>query len=221
MKIGIVGCGGRMGQMLVKAVDEAAAATLAGGTERPGSALVGGTTGAQGAPVHDNPAALFADAEAVIDFTVPVATVAHAKLAAALVGAWPEPLLRLLHLPAELLPTATPFMRVIAIAMAVEAINLTMFAVLRAFTFTRITMRLVLAMNLLHVVVSAPLYPVAQWEKPTRHLQPVMIVAGEAMVLATNHLAAVPRAILGDYVASLAEHRTEIIGALDFLFTGV
>lgn len=72
-----------------------------------------------------------------------------------------------------------------------------------------------------NVVVSAPLYPVAQWEKPTRHLQPVMIVAGEAMVLATNHLAAVPRAILGEYVASLAEHRTEIIGALDFLFTGV
>lgn len=83
MKIGIVGCGGRMGQMLVKAVDEAAGATLAGGTERPGSALVGGSTGAQGAPVHDNPAALFADAEAVIDFTVPVATVAHARLAAA------------------------------------------------------------------------------------------------------------------------------------------
>jgi len=83
MKIGIVGCGGRMGQMLVKAVDEAAAATLAGGTERPGNALVGGTTGASGAPVHDNAAALFAAAEAVIDFTVPVATVAHAKLAAA------------------------------------------------------------------------------------------------------------------------------------------
>lgn len=82
MKIGIVGCGGRMGQMLVKAVDDNPAATLAGGTERPGSALVGGRTGADGAPVYDNPAALFAAAEAVIDFTAPAATVAHAKLAA-------------------------------------------------------------------------------------------------------------------------------------------
>ncbi|MDP5241095.1 MATE family efflux transporter [Uliginosibacterium sp. 31-16] len=78
-------------------------------------------------------------------------------IAAALVGAWPEPLLRLLQLPAELLPMAVPFMRVIAVAMALEAINVTMFAVLRAFTFTRVTMRLVLAMNILHVVVSAPL----------------------------------------------------------------
>ena len=72
-----------------------------------------------------------------------------------------------------------------------------------------------------NVVVSAPLYPAAQWEKPTLHLQPVMTVAGEAMVLVTNHLAAVPRAAFGAYVASLADHRTDIIGALDFLFTGV
>ncbi|NFV81680.1 CcdB family protein [Magnetospirillum aberrantis] len=72
-----------------------------------------------------------------------------------------------------------------------------------------------------NVVASAPLYPVAQWEKPTRHLQPVVTVAGESMILATNHLAAVPRTILGEYVASLAEYRTDIIAALDFLFTGV
>lgn len=82
MKIGIVGCGGRMGQMLVKAVEAAQGAVLAGGTERPGSSLIGGTTGTTGAPVHDNAAALFAAADAVIDFTAPAATVAHAALAA-------------------------------------------------------------------------------------------------------------------------------------------
>jgi putative MATE family efflux protein len=76
-------------------------------------------------------------------------------LAAALVGAWPEALLRLLHMPAELMAMALPFMRVIAVALAVEAINITMFAVLRA--FTKVSMRLVMAMNLLHVLVSAPL----------------------------------------------------------------
>lgn len=83
MKIGIVGCGGRMGQMLVQAVDNANGATLAGGTERPGSALVGQKVGKAGdAPVFDDAAALFAGADAVIDFTAPAATVAHAALAA-------------------------------------------------------------------------------------------------------------------------------------------
>lgn len=77
--------------------------------------------------------------------------------AALLVGAWPEGLLRLLFLPPELMSMAVPFMRVIACALAVEAINITMFAVLRAFTFTQISMRLVMAMNLLHLLVSAPL----------------------------------------------------------------
>ncbi|MEN3111011.1 MATE family efflux transporter [Uliginosibacterium paludis] len=77
--------------------------------------------------------------------------------AALLVGAVPEALLRVLHLPAELMASAVPFMRVIAVALAVEAVNITMFAVLRAFTLTRVSMRLVLAMNLLHVLVSAPL----------------------------------------------------------------
>lgn len=72
-----------------------------------------------------------------------------------------------------------------------------------------------------NVVVSAPLYPAAQWEQPARHLQPVVAVAGAAMVLATNHLAAVPRATFGEYVASLAAYRTDIVAALDFLFTGI
>ena len=78
-------------------------------------------------------------------------------LAALLVGAVPAWLLRVLHLPAELMDMAVPFMRVIALALAIEAVNITMFAVLRAFTFTKVSMRLVLAMNVLHVLVSAPL----------------------------------------------------------------
>jgi len=40
MKIGIVGCAGRMGRMLVKAVDETSGAALAGGSEMPGSEFV-------------------------------------------------------------------------------------------------------------------------------------------------------------------------------------
>ncbi|PAS96418.1 MAG: hypothetical protein CGU28_08900 [Candidatus Dactylopiibacterium carminicum] len=78
-------------------------------------------------------------------------------LAALLVGAMPAWLLHVLQLPAELMEMAVPFMRIIALAMGIEAVNITMFAVLRAFTFTKVSMRLVLAMNLLHVLVSAPL----------------------------------------------------------------
>jgi putative MATE family efflux protein len=74
-----------------------------------------------------------------------------------LIGAWPEALLRVLHLPDELMPAAVPFMGAVAIALAVEAINVTMFSVLRSFTLTKISMRLVMAMNLLHIVVSVPM----------------------------------------------------------------
>lgn len=88
MRIGIVGAGGRMGQMLVREVAATPGATLAGGTERPGSALLGRELGALagidplGVKVADDPAALFRAADVVIDFTSPAATVSHAKLSA-------------------------------------------------------------------------------------------------------------------------------------------
>ena len=88
MKIGIVGCAGRMGRMLMNAVMDAQGCDLAGGTERPGSTLVGADVGevlgrgAIKAFIGENPSALFAAADAVIDFTAPAATVAHAALAA-------------------------------------------------------------------------------------------------------------------------------------------
>lgn len=88
MKIGIVGCAGRMGRMLIKAVDETPAAELAGGSEMVGSEFVGQDPAvlaggpASGLSIFDNAADLFAISDAVVDFTAPVATVAHAKLAA-------------------------------------------------------------------------------------------------------------------------------------------
>lgn len=84
MKIGIVGCGGRMGQMLVQAVLDNDGCTLIGGTERAGSEWVGrDLTPAAPSPIHADPAVLFGAADVVIDFTAPAATVAHAALAAA------------------------------------------------------------------------------------------------------------------------------------------
>ena len=88
MKIGIVGCSGRMGQMLVNAVLQTKGAVLSGGTERPGSPSLGQDVGkplgvATALTVTDDPAALFAASDAVIDFTSPAATHRHAELALA------------------------------------------------------------------------------------------------------------------------------------------
>ncbi len=88
MKIGIVGCAGRMGRMVVGEVLASAGCTLAGGTEQPGSAALGADVAAlaggepAGLEVGDDAEALFARSDAVIDFTTPEATAAHAALAA-------------------------------------------------------------------------------------------------------------------------------------------
>ncbi|MEQ8193510.1 MAG: 4-hydroxy-tetrahydrodipicolinate reductase [Rhodospirillales bacterium] len=88
MKIGIVGCAGRMGRMLVGEVLNQDGLELAGGSESPGHAALGQDIAAlAGAPacgltVIDSAAAVFADADAVVDFTVPAVTQTHAKLAA-------------------------------------------------------------------------------------------------------------------------------------------
>ena len=88
MRIGIVGCGGRMGLMLVNAVLEAEGCAVAGGTERPGSDAVGRDLGelvgrgTLDCMVEDDPKRLFELSDAVIDFTAPAATALHASLAA-------------------------------------------------------------------------------------------------------------------------------------------
>ncbi|HYG89009.1 MAG TPA: 4-hydroxy-tetrahydrodipicolinate reductase [Azospirillum sp.] len=88
MKIGVVGCAGRMGQMLVREIAATPGCTVVGGTERVGGAMVGKDIGTVagldplGIAVVDDPAVLFADADAVIDFTSPDAAERHAALAA-------------------------------------------------------------------------------------------------------------------------------------------
>lgn len=88
MKIAVLGASGRMGQMLIKAVDEVEASRLFAATERPGHDWIGQDLGemmggaARGVVVSDDPVEVFAKAEAVIDFTSPDATTEHAALAA-------------------------------------------------------------------------------------------------------------------------------------------
>ena len=86
--VAVTGCSGRMGRMLIRALDERDGVRLAGVTERPGHDWIGRDLGEAlgGAPrdiaVADDPLPVFARAHAVLDFTTPAATVEHAGLAA-------------------------------------------------------------------------------------------------------------------------------------------
>lgn len=86
--VAVVGASGRMGRMLVQAVEESAEARLVGVTERPGHDWIGQDLGKalgrapNGVPVREDPLEVFAEAQAVLDFTSPEATLIHAEIAA-------------------------------------------------------------------------------------------------------------------------------------------
>ncbi len=88
MRIAVTGVSGRMGRMLVQAVDADDRVTLAAALERPGHEWAGADLGTalggaeRGLAVTDDPAAALGSADCVIDFTAPAATVALARMAA-------------------------------------------------------------------------------------------------------------------------------------------
>jgi len=88
MKIGIVGCAGRMGRTLVAEIEASDGAVLGGGSEQADSPFIGQDVAvlaglkAAGVMVGADAAALFSVCDAVIDFTAPSAAPIHAGLAA-------------------------------------------------------------------------------------------------------------------------------------------
>ena len=88
ISIGVVGCAGRMGVTLLREIAATEGCRVAGGTELAGHAAIGADIGelaglgAVGVAVGDDPAALFAGVDAVLDFTTPAASVDNAALAA-------------------------------------------------------------------------------------------------------------------------------------------
>ncbi|MDU9003043.1 4-hydroxy-tetrahydrodipicolinate reductase [Sedimentitalea todarodis] len=84
----VTGASGRMGQMLVRIISESDKAQLVGAVERTGHDWVGQDIGtamgarASGVTVIDDPLEAFAQAQAIIDFTAPEATLEFAALAA-------------------------------------------------------------------------------------------------------------------------------------------
>ena len=89
-RIGVIGCGGRMGRMLVADIVASEGCELAGGAARPGSAALGrdlgelAGIGRLGMVATEDARQVLRDSDVAIDFTTSEATAAHAALAAEL-----------------------------------------------------------------------------------------------------------------------------------------
>jgi len=87
MKIGILGCAGRMGQMLVREVLATPSCKLSGGTEISGHSALGKDVAAIsgnkpcGLKIQKNPSQLFKNSDVIIDFTAANITQTHTQLA--------------------------------------------------------------------------------------------------------------------------------------------
>ena len=88
LRVVIVGAGGRMGRTLIHAVAASKGVTLAGAVDAPGSAVIGRDAGElaglgkNGVSVVDDAAPLLQRADALIEFTIPAATMGFAELVA-------------------------------------------------------------------------------------------------------------------------------------------
>jgi 4-hydroxy-tetrahydrodipicolinate reductase len=88
LRVVVTGAGGRMGRALTRAVLGEEKMRLVGALDRPDAEVQGedaGTpagAGLTGVPVSADPVAAFAEADVVLDFTSPEATLAYAELAA-------------------------------------------------------------------------------------------------------------------------------------------
>jgi 4-hydroxy-tetrahydrodipicolinate reductase len=80
MKVTITGAGGRMGKTLIQCVAETSGLTLHGLIEREGASIIGQTI--NGVKVKSDPAVALFNADVVIDFTIPEASIALCKRAA-------------------------------------------------------------------------------------------------------------------------------------------
>jgi toxin CcdB len=75
-------------------------------------------------------------------------------------------------------------------------------------------------LNNLTTRVVVPLVAVSVMGKDAKHLNPQFNIKETCVVMSTAELAGVKLPVLGEKVCSIKESRTEILAALDFLFTG-
>lgn len=88
MRLIVAGAGGRMGRALIRAIAETEGAVLAGALEAPGSELLGKDSGvlaglpANGVLLSGDLWPMSGQADGILDFTVPAATIANVAVAA-------------------------------------------------------------------------------------------------------------------------------------------
>ena len=88
MRLIVAGAGGRMGRALTRVISETTGAVLAGALEAPGSELLGKDAGvlaglpANGVKLSADLWSMSANADGILDFTVPAATIANVAIAA-------------------------------------------------------------------------------------------------------------------------------------------
>jgi 4-hydroxy-tetrahydrodipicolinate reductase len=88
MRLIVAGAGGRMGRALTRVISETPGAVLSGALEAPGSALLGKDAGVlaglpeNGVKLSADLWALSANADGILDFTIPGATIANVAIAA-------------------------------------------------------------------------------------------------------------------------------------------
>ncbi|MCY4394116.1 MAG: 4-hydroxy-tetrahydrodipicolinate reductase [Rhodospirillaceae bacterium] len=87
-RIAVLGCSGRMGQMLIREIGAAEGCRIGAATELPGNAAVGRDAGAVagldplGVTVVDDAGTAAGASDVLVDFTVPAAAAGHADAAA-------------------------------------------------------------------------------------------------------------------------------------------
>ena len=88
IKVGVIGAGGRMGRMLIEAVNDNAQTILSAAIERQGSSLVGADAGEVAAigrldvPIVDDLKTVVNDIDVLIDFSLPDATEQNMQICA-------------------------------------------------------------------------------------------------------------------------------------------
>jgi 4-hydroxy-tetrahydrodipicolinate reductase len=88
MRLIVAGAGGRMGRALTRVISQTPGAVLAGALEAPGSQLLGNDAGilaglpANGVKLSADLWSMSAEADGILDFTVPAATIANVAIAA-------------------------------------------------------------------------------------------------------------------------------------------
>src|SRR2546423_920214 len=88
MRLIVAGAGGRMGRALTRVISEVPGAVMTGALEAPGSELLGKDAGvlaglpANGVKLSADLWSLSGEADGILDFTVPAATIANIAIAA-------------------------------------------------------------------------------------------------------------------------------------------